>query len=89
MYFQNIYRQDGNALQIHKRKFYALLLKILRSCVTHVGNYTPKNSSNLEQTFQCLIVPRTRVKIGAFYGLLAILSPSNDIKVTFIDGRSK
>ena len=46
--------------------------------MTHagMGNYAPKNSSNLEQTFWCLIVPRTRVKIGAFYGLLAILSPS-------------
>ena len=36
--------------------------------MTHAGmeNYAPKNSSNLEQTFWCLIVPRTRVKIGAF-----------------------
>ena len=49
----------------------------------------PKILRNLEQTFRCLIVPRTRVKIGAFYGLLAILSPSNDIKGTFIDSRSK
>ena len=59
--------------------------------MTHagMGNYAPKNSSNLEQTSQSLIVPRTRVKIGAFYGLLAILSPSNDIKSTFTDSRSK